>query len=134
MPALSRFLLRLSLVALLAGSAIGAWRLGHSLTPGLTWRVAHIELMLFGWLVPFVLGTAYWMLPRAAVQPERGSARLAWSGALLLAVGMVGGVLAGLESASPGWRHLSAGVRSAGILLLLLLLWPRIKPFRTTIL
>lgn len=132
MPALTRWLLKLSLLALLGGSAIGAWRLAHPLTPDTAWRAVHVELMLFGWLVPFVLGTAYWMLPRAAAQPERGDPRLAWTGVLLLTVGLTAGAAARVAGGSQGWQHLTTAVRSAGILVLLLLLWPRIKPFRNT--
>ncbi len=133
MPVLTRFLLKLSLLALLAGSAIGAWRLAHPLTPGVSWRAVHVELMLFGWLVPFVLGTAYWMLPRSAHPPDRGNPRLAWVGVLLLTAGLSGGALARLGGGGPSWEYLAAGARSAGILLLLLLLWPRVKPFRNSL-
>lgn len=131
MPTLTRLLLRLSLLALLGGSGIGAWRLAHPLTPGAAWRAVHVELMLFGWLVPFVLGTAYWMLPRAAAQPERGNPRLAWIGVLLLTLGLAAGAVARLAGGPAAWQHLATATRSAGILVLLLLLWPRIKPFRT---
>lgn len=133
MPPLTRYLLRLSLVALLAGSAIGAWRLSHSLIPGPAWRMAHIELMLFGWLVPFVLGTGYWMLPRAAVQPERGNPCVAWAGALLLTAGLGAVVVAALLDGPRDWPLIGAGVRSAGIFLLVLVLWPRVKPFRNSV-
>jgi len=132
MPGLSRFLLRVSLIALLCGGGLGAWRLAHPLRPQLGVRAAHIEIMLFGWLVPFVVGTAYWMLPRAARLPERGNPMLAWTGALLLVLGSLCGVVLQLIHGPPALLHLATGLRSTGILLLLLLLWPRVKPFRTT--
>lgn len=130
MPTLTRYLLKLSLLALVAGSAIGAWRLAQPLRPGVAWRAMHVELMLFGWLVPFVFGTAYWMLPRAPAQPERGNPWLAWVGALLLTLGLSGGVVVKMGGELPGWQHVATGARSAGVLLLLLLLWPRVRPFR----
>lgn len=133
MPALTRFLLRLSLLALLCGAGLGWWRLVHPGMPQLTLRAAHIEVMLFGWLVPFVMGTAYWILPRAAVQPERGNPGLAWVGALLLVLGVLGSVILRLFGGSLVLQHLATGIRSAGIVLLLLLLWPRVKPFRDAV-
>jgi hypothetical protein len=62
MPRTSVWLLRLALGSLLAGAASGGWLLGYepwssAWLPRL--RAAHVHLMLFGWLVPFVLGTAY---------------------------------------------------------------------------
>ncbi len=37
----------------------------------------HIECMLFGWIIQFTLGTAYWMLPRLLKGEPRGNRQLA---------------------------------------------------------
>ncbi|HWA59698.1 MAG TPA: cbb3-type cytochrome c oxidase subunit I [Gemmatimonadales bacterium] len=131
MPALSRWLLRVSFFALVIGGALGAWLLASEPWPS-AWvvrlRAAHIHLMLFGWLMPFVLGTAYWMLPKHAEGPARGSAGLgAAAGGLV-----TGGVVLGVVGALAGWEWLqrvgTLGVIGGGAVFISLL-WPRIKAF-----
>ncbi len=131
MPTGSIWLLRLSLVSLLAGTGIGAWLLGHE-PWGSLWlprfRAAHVHLMLFGWLIPFVLGTAYWILPRHADQDERGS-----RAAATLAIGLLGlGIPVGLAGALLGVAPVqNSGTLCvvAGAMVLITLLWPRVKRF-----
>jgi len=31
----------------------------------------HIEVLIFGWIIQFTLGTAYWILPRFLQAPQR---------------------------------------------------------------
>lgn len=131
MPRLSTLLLRGSLLALLAGGALGAWLLGAEPWPS-PWvvrlRAAHVHLMLFGWLLPFVMGTAYWMLPKHAAGAPRGSPV---SGAI--AAGLVlGGALLGAMGALAGRDQLQRGgtlAVIAGAATFLRLLWPRVKAF-----
>jgi cbb3-type cytochrome oxidase subunit 1 len=125
-------MIRLSLVALVAGTTVGALLLGGmpaAVRQAGALRAVHITLMLFGWLVQFVLGVAYWILPRQVVEPERGPVSLAW-----LAFGMfqAGVGLVMLGAAAPSVRALAPGgqlLLTGAILLFLLLLLPRIKPF-----
>jgi heme/copper-type cytochrome/quinol oxidase subunit 1 len=131
MPTVSVRLLRLSLVALLAGAALGVWLLAVEPWNSL-WRprlrAAHVHLMLFGWLMPFVLGTAHWILPRHASGEERGPARLAAAGAGLIGLGVLlgaAGALAGTASPERG----GTACAIAGGALFLRVLWPRVKPF-----
>lgn len=131
MPRLSVWLLRTSLIALLTGGGLGAWLLASE-PSGSLWvgrfRAAHVHLMLFGWLMPFVLGTAYWMLPKHASGGERGSPRGAWT-----AGGMVqGGVLLGTAGALLGaiqLQRIGTLAVVAGGAGFILLLWPRVKRF-----
>lgn len=131
MPRLSIWLLRTSLVALVAGGSLGAWLLAAE-PWGSIWagrfRAAHVHLMLFGWLMPFVLGTAYWMLPKHAAGEARGSSRMAWTAGTLV----YGGVLTGTAGALVGMLPLQrAGTLAvvAGGAGFILLLWPRVKRF-----
>jgi hypothetical protein len=131
MPPISVRLLRLSLLALLTGGAIGAWLLGSE-PWGSLWqprlRAAHIQLMLFGWLLPFVMGTAYWMMPRHPQGEPRGPAARGWAATALLHLGVVLGPLGALA----GWGLVArAGAFTAltGALLFLGLLWPRVRAF-----
>ncbi len=72
MPPLSVIWIRLSLLYLTAGSTLGAWLLaakgGNGFPDSL--RNVHREIMLAGWILQLVMGTAYWILPR--VRGERG--------------------------------------------------------------
>jgi heme/copper-type cytochrome/quinol oxidase subunit 1 len=132
MPGISVWMLRSALIALVLGSVLGAARLGEF--PGTgeyagQLRSAHLDLMLFGWLMQFVLAVGYWMLPRYARGPERGPAPPAWLAFGLMQTGLVLAVLAAIIAPpSP--------VAAAGRVLLVLaalgfvfLLFPRIKPF-----
>jgi hypothetical protein len=131
MPPVSAWLLRLSLVALLGGGALGGWLLGvepwaSAWLPRL--RAAHVHLMLFGWLLPFVLGTGYWILPRHASGEARGSPRLGVAGAALITAGVVLGP-AGALAASRSLERSGLACALAGAGLFLSLLWPRVKAF-----
>ncbi|HNJ06030.1 MAG TPA: hypothetical protein PLB73_17345, partial [Leptospiraceae bacterium] len=67
MPAVSRILVRTSFCYLILGSAIGTWLLldKAASTPILEGvRNIHREIMLAGWIVQLVIGTATWILPR----------------------------------------------------------------------
>jgi cbb3-type cytochrome oxidase subunit 1 len=132
MPRLSAWMVRLSLVALVAGATIGALLLGGipaAVRQAGALRAVHITLMLFGWLVQFVLGVAYWILPRQAVAPERGPVSLAWLAFGTFQAG-VGLVLVGAAAPSVGVLAPAGQLLLAGAtLLFLVLLVPRIKPF-----
>ena len=134
MPRLSVWMLRLSLLALLAGAAVGALLLSGVAGPArhsTQLRDLHLKLMLFGWLIQFVLGVAYWILPRYGSLPERGSARLAWTAFGLFQAGMVvsaaGVADPSLKTVAPAGRLLLAGAT----LMFVVQLLPRIKPFGT---
>jgi heme/copper-type cytochrome/quinol oxidase subunit 1 len=133
MPRLSVVLLRTALVSLLLGTALGGLQLagvpalaaGH---PGI--RDAHRTLMLFGWLLPFVLGTGFWMLPRHAGDLPRGRDGLAWLAAVVYAAGAGMRLLEPLLSVRWGWdRAAGTGGIVLGAAGFVGLLWPRIKPF-----
>jgi hypothetical protein len=105
------------------------WNKGVPFDP-LVWRLlpAHIEFLLFGWLVQLGLGVAYWILPR--FQTRRGNTTLAW-----LAWGLLnGGVwLVGLAPlvAAPAVIGLSGHLAETGAALAFVAhAWPRIKPLK----
>jgi hypothetical protein len=125
-------MIRASLICLLLGSMAGAALLGgilRSPVPALPFRAAHLDLMLFGWLVQFVLGVAHWILPRHATLPERGPAVPVWSAFVLFQAGLVlalmGTAIPSLHTLAPPGRVLLAGAS----LLFLVALIPRVKPF-----
>ncbi len=134
MPKLSIWMLRSALVALLVGTALGALLLAtepHYDATRASLRDAHLTLLLFGWLVQFVLGVAYWMLPRYPRAPDRGPRWAGWAAysAFLVGLGLsLIGLLLPLSGLAPAGKLLLAGATFGFILLL----WRRAKPFGST--
>lgn len=81
MPTPSRWMIRCSLFYLLMGFAIGALMLTAKAYPAYSrfWMLlsVHIEVLIFGFIIQFTMGTAYWILPRFLKGPPRGQARWA---------------------------------------------------------
>tara|TARA_R110002124_G_scaffold89692_1_gene229314 strand:+ start:42837 stop:43250 length:414 start_codon:yes stop_codon:yes gene_type:complete len=81
MPSVSVWMIRLSLVYLLMGITLGVLLLINKailISPELMLLLpVHIELLIFGWIIQFTLGTAYWILPRYLISKDRGSSALA---------------------------------------------------------
>ena len=78
MPVPSRWMIRCSLLYLLAGFAIGAGMLISKAWPTAypqVWQLLpiHIEVTIFGWIIQFTMGTAYWILPRYLETGGRGN-------------------------------------------------------------
>jgi phage tail protein X len=84
--------------------------------------------MLFGWLAPFVLGVAYWMLPRYPTARERGQPALGWVVYGVYQTGLLSAV-AGALAASPGLASRGQLLLAAAGLGFLMLLWNRVRPF-----
>lgn len=82
MPAQSIWMIRLSLCYLLCISLIGSLLLIHKAVPlhPALWALLpiHYEMAIWGWVVQFVMGTAYWMFPRYLKGSKRGSGVLGW--------------------------------------------------------
>ncbi len=131
MPPLSVWLLRGALLSLVAGSALGGWLLAWAPLAGATHpalREAHFTLILFGWLLPFVFGTAYWMLPRHAGGEPRGSRVMTGLTAGAYAAGVairLGGALGTGEN----WVPVGTALLLSGAAGFITLFWTRIKPF-----
>ena len=107
MPPWTVWFQRAAMGWLLIGSGAGALMLGSR---GLGWTVPyaealalHLDVMLFGWMTQFTMGTAYWMLPKHATGPERG----------------------GDAPIAAAWVLLNAGVLAA--LAWVTHIWPRVK-------
>jgi hypothetical protein len=92
-------------------------------------RAIHLGLMLFGWLVQFVLGVAYWMLPRYAAKPERGSLPAAWSAFALFQCGLGLSVVGQVFPLHGAIAVAGTRLLVAATFAFLWLLWGRVKPF-----
>ena len=93
MPLISRLMIKLSLIYLALGVTIGALMLINKawLISPILWFVIpiHIEFLIFGWIIQFTLGVAYWILPRFLESKGRGNKILAWFMVLFLNAGIL---------------------------------------------
>jgi heme/copper-type cytochrome/quinol oxidase subunit 1 len=131
MPRLSVWLVRAALIHMGVGFLLGSLILHHKGVPiyDWTWKLLnpHIELMIFGWTMQFVMGIAYWILPRFSGPFRYGRTILGWlsfglfNGAILLTT--VGAWLV------HGWLLLTGRLAMlAAVILFIILVYPRVKP------
>lgn len=145
LPLISRVMIRLSFMYFVIGMSIGGLMLAdkaYSIWPTV-WllRESHIEMLLFGWIIQFTLGTGYWMLPRMLKDPVRGSEFWAWIMVITLNLGVLIMVsrplwvpLLGASSSGMSW-YAMAGISGRslellGVLLFVKLHWKRIVTYR----
>lgn len=131
MPKLSVWLVRAALIQMGVGFLLGALILFHKGIPIYDWMwkllTPHIEIMIFGWTIQFIMGVGYWVLPRFPGNQRYGRTWLGWLSFALINLSVL---IAGLG----GWFDhdvlLIAGRVSglAAILAFILMMWPRIKP------
>ena len=131
MPRLSIWFLRSSFIYLVIGVTFGALILTAKALPSWGWAWtyfgSHIELMAYGWMMQFVLGIAFWALPRYLKPPKRGDERPVWVAWGLINLGVLGIVVAPWLHLP--WLHtLGALAQAMAVLLFALHAWPRIKP------
>lgn len=130
MPTVARWHVRASLVALVAGAALGA--AGLLATPWPAWSSArallplHRELLTIGWAVQLALGVAHWILPRppGGVRPPEGAREV------LVFVLLNGGIAAAGLGGSVGAPPLVLVGRTAELAalgLFALAAWPRVR-------
>jgi cbb3-type cytochrome oxidase subunit 1 len=93
MPVISRLMVKIALLHLLVGVLIGTFMLVQKAYP--IWepiwilRPIHIEMLIFGFIIQFTLGTAYWMLPKMLGDSQRGPELPAWIMVFALNLGIV---------------------------------------------
>lgn len=132
MPKLSVWMIRSALIYMGIGFLFGAMLLSHKGIPlfSWTWRLIflHVELMIFGWTMQFVMGIAFFILPRFSKRANRyGAEYLGWWSFYLLNSGVILTLFA-------HW-YLSNILILIGRLLVLLaigafiaMIWERVKP------
>lgn len=133
MPIVSVWLIRTALLHFTVGIALGAVLLVQKPIPFWPalwlWLPAHVEILVFGWIIQLVIGVGYWMLPKYPVAPIRGHAGPLWAawgllnGGVLLAVAV--GALGGYALPLLAARLMELGA----VVLFARNVWPRIKPF-----
>jgi hypothetical protein len=130
-PKLSVWLVRASLIHMGIGFLFGALILHHKGIPiySWSWRLLnpHIELMIFGWTMQFVMGIAFWILPRFSSDHRYGKVWLGWWSFSLLNLGIF------LTATSIGFGLILVSlvgrlVVLSAVLLFVILIYPRVKP------
>lgn len=81
-PRQSVWLIRISLIYLLTGSSLGALLMlnkAYVLSPEI-WKFLplHFTILIWGFFIPLIMGTAYWMFPKYLSIHPRGSIWQAW--------------------------------------------------------
>ena len=135
MPPLSRAFVKSGFVALLLallGEVLQVRPAG--LWPALPAAALHLtalHLLTGGWLLQVIAGVAYWMFPRHRTDPPRGNAAPGWAAWALLNSGLLFRVVGEpwrLGGQGPAWPlQLAALLQLVAVLLLVVLLWPRIR-------
>ncbi|HTT67146.1 MAG TPA: hypothetical protein VMF70_03890 [Gemmatimonadales bacterium] len=137
MHALVRLYLRTAFAFLALGLMGGLWleyrlTVGGVISQGMI--VAHVHVLLVGFLLMMILGTAFWLFPRAGrgqpVGPHPFAVGLAYG--LLTAGTVVRGVAEffDLELSAPVWRYVAlaaSSVQAAGVLIGIVALWSRVR-------
>lgn len=133
-PRLSAWAIRLAFVYLISGFTLGALMLANKAVPSShnLWRLLplHIDFLLFGWMVQFVLGVGFWIFPRFRLPPKHGRSELAWLALGFLNFG-IGLVTAGSWQAITGLLLAGRFAEGLAVLLMLVYMWPRIKATET---
>lgn len=133
MPKLSVWMVRASLLHMGVGFLFGALILYHKGIPidGWVWKLLnpHIDLVIFGWTMQFVMGIAFFALPRFSHREQRyGAVNLGWFSFFVLNAGI-------LTTASTHWlgahEYTLVGqmLVLVGVVAFVVMIWPRVKPF-----
>ena len=131
MPKLSAWLVRSSLIYMGLGFLFGGMILYHKGIPlfAWTWKLLtpHIEIMIYGWTMQFVMGMAFWILPRFTGTNRYGRVQLGWWSFALLNSGLLLVVLDAWWFAQ--WPTIVARLLMlAAVVAFVVMMWPRVKP------
>jgi hypothetical protein len=134
MPLPSIWMIRLSLLYLLISVIIGAILLTNKalvLHPAIwAFLPIHYELAIWGWLVQFVMGTAYWMFPKYLKQVKRGSVTLAWLMIVTFNIGLYILILSLILRINGIIRISGRSLLMLSVIIFGLLMWRRIVSYR----
>jgi len=132
MPVQSRWMLRLSLFYFLAGTLVGAAMLLHKAFAynASVWlfRPIHIQVLIWGFIIQFTLGTGYYILPRYLQGQARGNPILAWGVVVGLNIGIILNVIATYMNENT-LGLIGISFQAVAVLLFVLLHWKRIASY-----
>lgn len=131
MPAQAIWMIRLSLlylmIAVVFGGAIFIQK-AINIHPAI-WSLlpVHYEMAIWGWLVQFLMGTAYWMFPKYIVKTRRGSESLAWAMVILFNCGLI---LLAISTFVNNTAIAGRGLILISICQFVILMWQRVVTYR----
>lgn len=129
MPTPSRWMIKASLLYMLAGFSIGALILISKVYPSMSsmWSLlaVHIEVSIFGWIIQLTMGTAYWILPRYLKTKSRGNSKLAMLMVALLNVGILINIASYLDVVGSAATILGRLLEVGAVVLFISLHWNR---------
>lgn len=133
MPKVSIWMIRMSFLYLAFGISIGALLLiSKSLhIASFAWSLLpiHIEFLIFGWIIQFTLGTAYWILPRYLKTKGRGKTLPAIMMVIFLNAGILLMVISEVFPNYSFWRMLGRSFQLLAVVLFIRLHWQRIVSY-----
>lgn len=134
MPLPSRWMIRCSFIYLLVGFLIGAILLINKAYPTFPqiWILLsiHIEILIFGWIIQFTLGTAYWILPKSRVKPANCDHHLAMIIPIALNLGILLNVNDHLFRFYEHAWMIGRSLELVAVILFFALHWQRVTSFR----
>lgn len=139
MPFLSRWAIRIAFLYLLLG--LLGWTVATANLLGYldgTWyalRPVSIHWITIGWLTQLIFAVIYWMFPIVTRERPYGHAWVVWAGYITLNIGLLLravfeiGMSRGMDADVAGWGLVvSANLQWLAATLLIIGVWPRIKP------
>ena len=130
MPRLSVWTVRLSLLYLFLGYTFGALMLAQKGVPFAPWVwslfPAHIDILLFGFVIQFAMGIAFWILPRYT-GGSRGNETAFWVTIGLLNLGIWIAALAGSLTLPAYWLAVGHTIKGIAALFFAFHAWGRIR-------
>lgn len=133
-PKPSIWMIRLSLVYFSISAGLGSMIFIHKAIDihSMLWAFLpiHYELAMWGWLVQFVMGTAYWIFPKKLEGERRGPAASAWAMVIIFNSGLIFLITSHLFSTSPSFTIIGRVLITVGILIFTILIWFRIVSYR----
>ena len=133
MPTVSIYLIRSAFIYLILGIGIGTLLLidkGFSFAPQIWFLLPiHIELLLSGWLLQFLMGVAYWMFPKFITGKTRGNKNVAVTMFILYNLGMIALLSAHLVTELNSLLILGRVLHFSSISCFVFLIWSRITTY-----
>lgn len=130
MPRLSVWAVRLSLLYLLLGFTLGALMLANKGVPFAPWVwslfPAHIDILLFGFVIQLAIGMAYWILPRFR-GGTRGNETVLWITVGLLNLGIWMVAIIAIINLPGQWLTVGRLLEGMAAVLFTFQVWKRIR-------
>jgi hypothetical protein len=131
MPRLSAWSVRLAMLYLLLGFTFGALMLANKGIPFAPWLwrllPAHMDILLFGFVIQLAMGFAFWILPRYR-GGSRGNERVVWFAVILLNLGIWTITIAGSFSFPRLWMVIGRSLEGLAAFLFVIQYWRRVRP------